>query len=135
MDWQFQINVLSNAQRVRPGFQLVAGNEYMVSAGANGATGMFTSLAGVAPRLMRRLYDVCRTEHYRDARSLQEDAAALRQAVKRAGFGGLKLALQLRGRDCGAPRPPMQPVESAAAQRMSEELAQLRFLDDEKPGW
>jgi len=135
MDWQFQINVLSNAQRVRPDFQLVAGNEYMISAGANGATSLFTGLAGIAPQRVRRLYDVCRTERYRDARPSQEDVAALRQAIKRAGFGGLKLAMQLRGRDCGVPRPPMQAVDSAAAERLIEEFAQLRFLDDEKLGW
>ena len=34
LDWQFMINVVSNAWRKRPAFQLVAGNEYMVSAGA-----------------------------------------------------------------------------------------------------
>ena len=51
-DWQWQINVLSNAQRVRSDFQLLCGTDYMISAGANGATGMFSPLAGVAPELV-----------------------------------------------------------------------------------
>jgi len=55
LDWQFQINVLSNAQRVRPDFQLLAGTEYMISAGANGAASMFSVLAGIAPALVKRL--------------------------------------------------------------------------------
>jgi 4-hydroxy-tetrahydrodipicolinate synthase len=135
MDWQFQINVLSSARRKRADFQLLAGNEYMVSAGANGATGMLTSLAGIAPRLLRRLHDLCRSERYREARGLQENVAALRQAVKRAGFGGLKHALQLHGRDCGVPRPPMRAVDEEAARRMAAELQQLRFLGDEPRGW
>ncbi|MEK7835849.1 MAG: dihydrodipicolinate synthase family protein, partial [Pseudomonadota bacterium] len=62
LDWQFMINIVSNAWRVRPDFQLVSGTEYMVSAGAVGATSMFSSLSGVAPTLVRRLYDICRTE-------------------------------------------------------------------------
>ena len=64
---------MSNAWRVRPDFQLLSGTEYMVSAGAVGATSMFSSLAGVAPKLVRELYEICRTEKYFDARKTQED--------------------------------------------------------------
>ena len=42
LDWQFMINIISNAQRVRKEFQLMSGTEYMVSAGAIGATTMFS---------------------------------------------------------------------------------------------
>src|SRR5581483_7733961 len=78
-DWQWQINVLSNAQRVRPDFQLLAGSEYMVSAGANGATGMLSALTGVAPVLVKRLFDICRSEQYFEARKHQELLAVLYQ--------------------------------------------------------
>ena len=53
-----QTAMTANARRVRPDFQLVAGTEYMVSAGANGATGMISALAGVAPVLVRRLFEM-----------------------------------------------------------------------------
>ena len=60
LDWQFTMNVAAAAERARPAFQMVSGTEYMVSAGALGARSMFSSLAGIAPRLVRRLFDLCR---------------------------------------------------------------------------
>src|SRR5713226_3613449 len=53
LDWQFMIELMTDAPRLRPGFRLLAGAELMVSAAAIGATGMFAPLAGIAPRLVR----------------------------------------------------------------------------------
>jgi len=135
LDWQFQINVLSNAQRVRPDFQLVSGTEYMVSAGANGATSMFSALAGVAPALVRRLYDICRKERYFEAREEQEQAAALRQIVKRAGFAGLKSAMRAMGRDCGDPRPPHDVLREVDHGALADRLHAQPALAAEPRGW
>ncbi len=135
LDWQFMINIVSNAWRVRPDFQLVSGTEYMVSAGAVGATSMFSSLAGVAPARVRQLYDICRTEKYFDARPAQEDLAALRQIVKRAGAGGLKGALRAMGRECGQPRPPLDALSSGGYDKLAAELGALAVLRAEPRGW
>lgn len=135
LDWQFMINIVSNAWRVRPDFQLVSGTEYMVSAGAVGATSMFSSLSGVAPTLVRELYDICRTEKYFDARQAQEDLAALRQIVKRAGAGGLKGALRAMGRDCGQPRPPLDALSAGGYEKLAAELGALAVLRSEPRGW
>jgi 4-hydroxy-tetrahydrodipicolinate synthase len=135
LDWQFMINIVSNAWRVRPEFQLLSGTEYMVSAGAVGATSMFTSLTGIAPRLVRQLYEICRTEKYFDARKPQEDIAALRQIVKRAGPGGLKAAMRTMGRDCGTPRPPLDALSAAAYEKLTVDLGALAVLRGEPRGW
>jgi 4-hydroxy-tetrahydrodipicolinate synthase len=134
-DWQFMINIVSNAWRKRPDFQLISGTEYMVSAGAVGATSMFSALSGVAPRLVRELYDICRTEKYFDARKLQEDLALLRQIVKRAGTGGLKGAMRAMGRDCGQPRPPLDALSAAAYDKLAAEIEALPALRGEPKGW
>lgn len=134
-DWQFMINIISNAWRRRPEFQLAAGTEYMVSAGAVGATSLLTKLAGIAPRLIRKLYDICRTEKYFDARGTQEDVVALYQIIKHAGSGGLKGAMRWMGRDCGQTRPPLDPLDAAAYDRLSVKLAALPALKDEPRGW
>ena len=134
-DWQFQINVLSSAQRVRADFQLACASEYMASAGANGATSLFSALAGVAPKLVRRLYEICRKEQYFEARKVQEQIAALHQIVKAAGFAGLKTALRAAGRDCGEPRPPMEALDKARAERLLAELARFDALGVEPKGW
>ena len=135
MDWQFQINVLSNAQPVRPDFQMLSGNEYMVSAGANGATGMFSALSGVAPMLVRRLYDICRKETYFEAREAQEQVAVLRQTIKRGGFAGLKSAMRAMGRDCGDPRPPHDVLREVNHGALAEGLNSVPALKAEPRGW
>ncbi len=134
-DWQFMINIVSNAWRKRADFQLISGTEYMVSAGAVGATSMFSSLSGVAPKLVRELYNICRTEKYFDARKPQEDLALLRQIVKRAGTGGLKGAMRAMGRDCGQPRPPLDALGAVEYDKLAAEIEALSALRGEPKGW
>jgi 4-hydroxy-tetrahydrodipicolinate synthase len=135
LDWQFMINVISNAQRARAAFQLVSGTEYMISAGAIGATAMLSSLAGIAPVLVRHLYEHCRAERYAEARPAQEALAALRQAVKAAGVAGLKGAMREVGRDCGKPRPPNEPLNARARKALAAALAAIPALAAEPRGW
>jgi len=131
LDWQFMIELLTYAKRKREGFQLIAGTEHMVSAAAIGATGLFSPLAGVAPKLVRRLYESCRKDQLVEARSAQEKVAALRQSLKSAA--GLKAASSALGRDCGAPRPPLQAPNGEAARALAAALEPM--LRDEPRGF
>lgn len=135
LDWQFMINVVSNAWRKRPAFQLVAGNEYMVSAGAVGATSLFTSLAAIAPKRLQKLYEICRTEKYFAAREIQEEIVVLRQILKRYGRGALKGAMRAMGRDVGQVRPPLDPLSPAEQEKLAAELKSLKWLSAEPQGW
>ncbi|MFL4979556.1 MAG: dihydrodipicolinate synthase family protein [Xanthobacteraceae bacterium] len=135
LDWQFMIELMTEAPRRRPDFQLLSGTEHMVSAGAIGATGMFSSLAAIAPRLVRRLYELCREQKFFAARPVQEAVAALRQVSKSRGPAGLKAALRIMGRDCGEPRPPLLPLDGSAYEKLAAELAALPALRDEPRGW
>lgn len=134
LDWQFMIEVLPAARRARPEFQLLSGTEYMVSAGAIGATGVFSPLAGIAPTLVRQLYERCRTEQYSDARKSQHEIAALRQLVK-AGVANLKCAIRAMGRDCGEPRPPLRALGEVERGKLAEKLAAMAALRAEPRGW
>jgi 4-hydroxy-tetrahydrodipicolinate synthase len=135
LEWQFMILTMTAAWQTRADFQLVSGTEYMVSAGAIGATSMFSSLDGVAPLLVRRLYDICRTEKYFDAQKTQKDLAALRQIAKRAGIGGLKGALRAMGRACGQPRPPLDALTEDGYVKLAAEIGAMAALRDEPHGW
>ena len=135
LDWQFMVNVGSAAIRVRPDFQMLSGTEYMVSAGALGASSMFTSLPGIAPNLVRQLFARCRTEQYFEARPWQESVSALRQIVKPRGFAGLKSALRVLGRNCGDPRPPNAPLGRDAYAAFAAELEASAELRAEPRGW
>jgi 4-hydroxy-tetrahydrodipicolinate synthase len=133
LDWQFMIELMTLARKLRPDFQLLAGNELMVSAAAIGATGMLAPLACVAPTLIRRLYDACRAGNLFEARAAQEEVAALRQATKPGGAPHLKAALRAMGRDCGDPRPPLLGLDAAAAKALTNALG--RMLGAEPRGW
>ena len=135
LDWQFMVELVDRARRPRPAFQLLSGVEYMVSAAAIGAKGAFSSLAAIAPRSVRSLYDLCRKDQLFEARGVQEEIAALLQLVRRAGAAGLKAALRAMGRDCGGVRPPLQPLGEEESGRLSEALAAMPFLRTEPRGW
>ena len=135
LDWQFMIELLTEAPRVRRDFTLLAGSELLVSAASIGARGMFSALAIIAPKLVRRLFDDCCAQKFFEARALQEDAAALRQILKPGGVAALKTAARVMGRDCGIPRPPLLPLDAAAEKELAEQLEALSSLADEPLGW
>jgi len=135
LDWEFMIDVVYFARRARSDWQLLNGTEYMVSAKAIGTSGTFSSLAGVAPVLVRQLHDFCETEDYATARETQEQLAALRKVVKNGGIASLKAALRAMGRECGEPRYPLMPLGEAERVALSERLAALESLRGEPRGW
>jgi len=133
LDWQYMIEVVTVARAVRRDFQFVSGNEYMISAGAIGATGMLSPLAAVSPIMVRGLYDLCRAENYGAARAAQEDAAILFRLFRDSGVAGLKAAARVMGRDCGDPRPPLPPLRDSKA--LAAELASVASVKNEPRGW
>ena len=135
LDWQFMIELLTDAAPIRPEFALIAGTELMVSSGAIGARSMVSPLAIIAPRLMRKLYDLCRADKFFEARALQEEAAMLRQMVKPGGVAALKAAARAMGRDCGNPRPPLLPLDSQAEKTLALQIEALPAFADEPHGW
>lgn len=135
LDWQFMIEVTSEAQRIKPSFQLVSGTEYMVSASAIGATGLLSSIAAVAPRLIRNLYRLCRREDYAAAYLSQVDAAVLFRQFQMLGVPGRKVAMSLMERNCGVARPPLARLTTDETKRLAETLSRIPALENEPKGW
>ena len=135
LDWQFMIELLTDVAPVRPDFTLLAGSELLVSAAAIGAGGLFSALAVIAPKLVRRLFDLCRAQKLFEARTLQEDAGALRQILKPGGVASLKAAARIMGRDCGTPRAPLLALDGAAEKQLAVQLGALPALAEEPRGW
>ncbi|HEY1544635.1 MAG TPA: dihydrodipicolinate synthase family protein [Xanthobacteraceae bacterium] len=135
LDWQFMIELMTLVCKVRPDFQLLAGNELFVSAAAIGATGLLAPLAGIAPRLVSGLYEAARSGDLFAARAAQEQIAALRQATKPGGAAVLKAGLRIMGRDCGEPRPPLTPLDAGGARQLADALAAMPSLAAEPRGW
>jgi dihydrodipicolinate synthase/N-acetylneuraminate lyase len=119
----------------RPDFLLIAGSEHLLSAAANGAKAMFSPLAGVAPKLVRQLFDCCRDDKLFEARKPQEDIGGLLQLLKKSDVAHLKAGSRAMGRDCGDPRPPLQALDDAASQNIWVDLNARAVLRDEPRGW
>lgn len=136
MDFVFMEDVVPNGKNARPGFQYVSGADYMVPAGVVGGSGAFSSLAAIAPGLVRDVYELCAKQNYIEARKGQERLAVLRQIAKKPRLEtGLKAALRAMGRDCGDPRPPSRAMGEVEHGAVSEALNALSFLNSEPRGW
>jgi 4-hydroxy-tetrahydrodipicolinate synthase len=135
LDWQFMIALLTDATPARQDFKLLAGTDNLVSAAAIGARGMVSELATIAPVLVRELFDLCGQQKLFEARAAQEQAAALHQLVKPGGIAALKAAARAMGRDCGNPRLPLLPLDSAAAQKLVAAIEMLPAIAGEPRGW
>ncbi len=135
LDWQFMIELMTDAPRLRPGFQLISGTELMVSPAAIGATAMFAPLAAIAPGMVRDLYALCSAGKLFAARTAQEQLAQLRQAIKPGGVAALKAAMRVMGRDCGVPRAPVLALEAVSVQRLVSDLDAIELLRSEPRSW
>ena len=123
---------------MRPDFPLLAGNELLVSAAAIGATGMFSSLAGIAPKLVRQLYDLCRNQKLFEARDAQEEIAALRQLLKPGGVAASRPPCASWAAIAASRARPnwrsMPPLESwSASSRRLRRCAPSRGVGDRSP--
>jgi 4-hydroxy-tetrahydrodipicolinate synthase len=135
LDWQFMIELLTEATGQRPAFRLISGTDLLVSAAAIGASGLFSALAVVAPKLVHGVFDLCRQQKLFEARALQEEIAALRQIVKPGGVAALKAAARAMGRDYGNPRPPLLPLDAAVEKKLAAEIEAQPSLAAEPRGW
>jgi 4-hydroxy-tetrahydrodipicolinate synthase len=135
MDFVELVETISLGRAKRADFQLVAGTDYMVPNGVVGGLGVFSPLAGVAPKLVKRIYDLCTQQQFTQARPAQEDMAELAHRLKIAGLAGLKGALRAMGRDCGRPRPPARALNETEQGKLADDLLAMKFLQAEPRGW
>ena len=136
MDFVFMEEIMANRRMRKADYDLISGADYMVSPAACGGRGAFSSLAAIAPKLVKQVYDLCEKQDFIEARKGQENLALLRQLVKQPRLEtGLKSALLAMGRDCGAPRPPSKPMGEVEHGRVAEAIAAMPAMRGEPHGW
>jgi 4-hydroxy-tetrahydrodipicolinate synthase len=135
LDWQYMIEVISEAKRIQPNFQLVSGTEYMISARAIGATGLLSPVTNVAPKLIRQLFDSCAKESYQSAYDLQFDATHLYRLFNQYGISGLKYISQELGRDLGIPRTPLDQLTQEQMKSVLQGWRACKSIINEPHAW
>lgn len=135
MDFVIMVETVSLGRAKRPDFQLLSATDYMVTNGVIGGMGVFSPLSAVAPKLVKEVYELCVKQQFTQARAAQENIAELAHCLKLAGFGGLKAALKVMGRECGRPRPPVRGLNETEQGALAEKLQAMKFLQGEPRGW
>ena len=117
--------------RARNGFAVRAGSAATYYAAlALGAQGAVLALAGLLPHVSMDLFEAVRAGRHDEALRLQRRLTPLARAIgPMFGVPGLKVALDLVGFRGGAPRAPLRPATTAAAETIRAELGALGVLE------
>ena len=135
-DFEYFIEARRATQAVRPQFGIFTGVEYMIpSMVLGGGVGSMSVAAGVAPNLVKNLYNACEQGQYERALELQDKASQLWQLFKVGYPAPIKAAMEIMGRPVGKTRLPIRPVSEEGKRRLREELQALGIIDQEPHGW
>jgi 4-hydroxy-2-oxoglutarate aldolase len=116
--------------RSRPGFIVLAGAaSTYYSALTLGAHGAILAVAGAAPEICVKIFELVNAERFAEAREWQRRLVPLARSVGATyGVAGLKAALDLLGYTGGPPRPPLQAIGSNAIAAIRTQLIELDLL-------
>ncbi len=134
-NFEYFIEARRATKAVRPNFEMILGIEYLVPALAMGGIASMSTAGGVAPRLIRDLYDLCAVGKYEEARPLQDKFSHLWQLFKVEFPSRVKAAMEIMGRPVGKTRLPLRPLSEQEKRRLRDELQKLGILDQEPCGW
>ena len=114
MNWEFQVEVLPLARKIRKDFLMLAGSEHMVSLYAIGGSGAFSAMSSIAPKLICELNAICVKGDYAAAQQAQFTVSKLYSLMKPWPASSLKAVTAKLGRDVGPTRPPVMPLSEEA---------------------
>ena len=134
-DWQYMIELISEATRIKPDFQLISGTEYMVSASAIGATGLLSAMSNIAPQLTRSLFDTCAKNTYDVAYDDQVKAAVLWRLFHQFSLPGIKYAAQKCQRSNGQVRSPLTELTPDEKLQFDQVWQSFDWLSSEVSGF
>ena len=124
-DLPHMMRMIAAVRPLRPDFSFLTGWDVslmpMLLIGCDGGTNATT---GVAPEIMRKLYDLTLAGRIDEARDLQYRILPLFDAMLlSAEFPeGFRAALRLRGFDVGMGRQPKSPVQEQQLAKLTEQL-------------
>ena len=133
-DMEYFIEACRVTSEARPGFAVFTGMEYLLTSMPAGGAGAF-SFYGVAPRLIKALYDACAARDYERARPLQYKVSQLRNILKVGSPATVKAALEIMGRSLGPTRRPLPAVSPERRAYIRTQLEELGILQTEPHGW
>jgi 4-hydroxy-tetrahydrodipicolinate synthase len=135
MGMEYFTEVCRLTSQVRPGFSVFTGIEYFLPSMVLGGVGAFSACGGVAPKLVKAVYDACLARDYERARPLQHQLSQLFTLIRSNYPAGIKSAMAYMGRDCGPVRKPLMGFKPDALKKFEAELDKLDVLANEPRGF
>ena len=106
-------------------------DEMLLAAVALGVHGGVGSTYNYATPLYKRMLAAFDAGDFRLARKLQRRSVELVRAIEaHGGLAANKEMMRLVGVDCGPVRPPLTPLETADADKLSAQLEVIGFFSD-----
>jgi 4-hydroxy-tetrahydrodipicolinate synthase len=117
-------------------FSVFAGTEYLIPSMTLGGTGSMSVAMGIAPKMVMKLYDLCKKGEYVKARPLQYKISKLLGSLHALRYApAVKAAMAIMGRSVGPSRSPNQPLNSGEERILRKVLNDLGIIGHEKHGW
>ena len=136
MEARYMSEVIRLALPIRPDFALLGGGEFPLYCMPAGATGCYSPIGFIAPRLVRDLINACTAGDYKKAWPLQAKVSELTALL--AGFYSYSASMatmEIVGRPCGNPRLPIPTLDADAKKRLESALHKSGILEGEPHGW
>jgi 4-hydroxy-tetrahydrodipicolinate synthase len=123
------------ALKMRPGFAMIAGVEFLLPSVPLGGAGSYSSAGAICPNLCTGLYEACVESDWPRARALQYKLARLWELFRDQYPSSLKGGMVIMGRPVGPTRAPLPTATVERQNYIREQLGELGILETEPHGW
>lgn len=123
------------ALRMRPGFAMITGVEFLLPSVPLGGAGSFSAAGAISPRLCNELYASCVAADWERARAAQYKITRLWTLFREQYPSSLKGAMVMMGRPVGPTRSPLPTATPERKAYIRTQLEELGILETEPHGW
>ena len=134
-NWETFLELGRAARKVRPGFGLFVGTEWMIPSLTLGGNACMSVFGGIAPNFVKAFYKEVLEGNLEAALDKQYNYSEIYQVTKVEYPAPTKAMWEIMGRPVGPPRLPNRPVPPEGRKMMDAMLDRMGLLDTEPHGW
>jgi dihydrodipicolinate synthase/N-acetylneuraminate lyase len=133
-DMEYFTEVARIALPKRPNFSIFLGVEYILPSMVLGGAGAFSAVGGIAPTLIRELYESTVAGDFETARQRQWEMSRLWILMKPGYPARIKAAMGLLGRQVGGVRRPLTTLSDEQTAWLRQKLDEMGIMKREPHG-
>jgi 4-hydroxy-tetrahydrodipicolinate synthase len=134
-NWETFLELGRAARKVRPGFEIVVGTEWIIPSLTLGGNTCMSAFGGIMPNFVRTLFKETKAGNLKTALEMQYKYSELHQIIKAEYPAPTKAMWEIMGRPVGPPRGPQRPVSAEGKKMIEATMDRLGLLDSEPHGW